>query len=91
MRAMYDAIENRVGDRGIAKVFMPAVVGQLAGNDRRSVAVSAVEDLEEVLRCASLSPPTPQIVEDEDVDTREAGQYGRVRVPSPWKRRGRRR
>lgn len=78
MRAMHDAIENRIGERGIAEVFVPAVDGQLAGDDGRSVAVSVVEDLEEVLALRVLEPDDAPIVEDEDVDPREAGQDGRV-------------
>ena len=95
MRAMDDAVENRVGECGIAEVFVPAAEGQLAGNDRGSVAVSVVEDLEEVLTLRVLEPDDAPIIEDEDVDPREAGQYDRG--TSPWasvnsgKRRRRRR
>ena len=93
---MHDAIENRVGERGIAEMFVPAVDRQLAGDDRGAIAVSVVEDLEEILALRVLEPDDAPIIEDEDTTrAKRASTVGYV--PSPWasvssgKRRGRRR
>jgi hypothetical protein len=80
MRAMDDAVENGIGQRGIAQVFMPAIDRQLTRDDRRSVAVPVVENLEEVLSLCVLEPDEAPIIKNQDVDARKAGQHGRVRA-----------
>ena len=54
MRAMDDAVENGIGKRGITQVFVPAIDRQLAGDDGRAVAVSVIQDLEQILAPADL-------------------------------------
>ena len=80
MRAMHYAVENRVGERGVAQVFMPAVDRQLTGDDRRSVAIPVVEDLEQVLALRVLEPDEAPIIEDQEVDARETRQHDGVRA-----------
>ena len=43
-----DAIEDCVGDGGISDNFIPAVDGQLAGDDDRTSFISVLDDLEQV-------------------------------------------
>ena len=71
MRAMHDTVENRIGQRGITQVFVPALDRQLARDNRGSVAVSVVEDLEEVLPLRILEPDEAPIIKDQDVDARQ--------------------
>ena len=49
MRAVHDTIENRVGQRRITQVLMPAITGELARDDRGPPAIAVVEDLQQVL------------------------------------------
>ena len=80
MRAMDHAVEDRIGECGVAQVFVPAINRELTGDDRRSVAVAVVQDLEEILPLRVLEADQAPIVEDEDVDPREAGQRDGVRA-----------
>lgn len=45
---MDEAIEDGVGDGGISDDFVPAVDGNLAGDDDRSPLVSVFDDLKEI-------------------------------------------
>ena len=66
MPAVHDAIENGVGERGIAQVFVPAVDRQLTRDNRRPVPVPVIEDLEQVLAVHILEADEAPIVEDHD-------------------------
>ena len=80
MRAMDDAVENGIGKRGITQVFVPAIDRQLAGDDGRAVAVSVIQDLEQILALQIFESDEAPIIEDQDVDAREACEDGRVRA-----------
>ena len=80
MRAMDNAVENRIGQRGVAHVLVPAIDRQLTRDDGRSVAVTVVEDLEQILALRVFEPDEAPIIKDQDVDAREAGQHRRVRA-----------
>jgi hypothetical protein len=82
MRAMHDAVENRVGERGIAQVLVPAVDRQLTGDDRRAVAIPVIEDLEQVLALRAFERDEAPIIEDQHVDACEAASTVGY-VPSP--------
>ena len=45
---MNQAVEDGIGDGGIADVFMPVFDGKLAGHDGRAGAVAVFDDLQEV-------------------------------------------
>ena len=45
---MEQAIADRVGDGGVAEVVVPLRNGDLAGEDRGSVAVAVLDDLEQI-------------------------------------------
>ena len=49
VRIMDEAIKDRVGVRGIAYDFVPALHGELRGDDGRTAAVSFLEDFEDVV------------------------------------------
>jgi hypothetical protein len=60
VRVVNDAIENGVSIGGIADQLVPFVHWDLAGDDRRSPAISFFEDFEEVVAGCSierLKPP----------------------------------
>jgi hypothetical protein len=48
MGAMDDAVENGVSQRGITDDFMPAIDGDLAGDQQRPPVVAIVDDLEQI-------------------------------------------
>ena len=78
MRAMHDAIENRVGEGGITEVFVPAVGGQLTRDDGGPVAVAIVEDFQEILALRVFEPDEAPIIQDEEVGARETRQHRRI-------------
>ena len=78
MRSMHDAIEDRVGDGRITEVFMPAIARELTRDDRGPRAIAVVEDLQEVLALRVFEPDESPVIEDEDIDPREARQHRRV-------------
>ena len=43
-----EAIEDRVGDGGVSNNFVPAIDGQLAGDDNRAGFVSILDDFEQI-------------------------------------------
>lgn len=43
-----EAIEDRVGDGGVSDDFVPAIDGQLAGDDNRTGFVSILDDFEQI-------------------------------------------
>ena len=49
MGVVQDAVEDSVGDGGIAEVLVPLGVRELAGDDGRPVRVAIFDDLEEVV------------------------------------------
>ena len=48
MGIVEDAIADRVGQGGVGEVVVPLGRRQLAGDDRRAIAVAVLEDLEQV-------------------------------------------
>src|SRR5208337_2160572 len=47
-----DAVEDGVGERGNADQVMPAVYGNLAGDDERAFVVAILDDFEQIARIA---------------------------------------
>jgi hypothetical protein len=71
VRIVDDAIEDGVGVGGIADQLVPFVDGDLAGDDRRSAAVSFFENLEQVMTSGGIEGLEPPVVEDEQLDAAE--------------------
>ena len=78
MRPVHDPIEDRVSDRRIAQVVMPAIGRQLTRNDRGPRAIAVVEDLQEILALDVFEPDEAPIIEDQHIDPGEARQHRRV-------------
>ena len=80
MRAMHNTIENRIGERRIAQMLVPAIGRELPRDDRGAAPIAVVEDFEQVLALPILQPDEPPIIEDEDIDACEACQHGGIRA-----------
>jgi len=68
---MDDAIEDRVGERGVAEILMPVLDRQLAGDDGRLAAAAVVEHFEQVAALGLADGRHSPIVEDQDVELGE--------------------
>ena len=68
---MDDAIENGVGQSGIADEFVPAIDRKLAGDDQRAGVVAILDDLQQIALLLGQQRFRSPIVEDEQVDAAE--------------------
>jgi len=57
-----EAIEDCVGDGGISDDFVPAVDGQLAGDDDRASFISVLDDLEQITALIGVERLWPPII-----------------------------
>ena len=78
MRSVDEAVEDGVGERGIAQVVVPALARQLAGDDGRAGPISVVQHLEQVVSVHVSDDGQAPVVEDEEVDAGEPCQLGHV-------------
>jgi len=65
---MDQAIEDGVGQGGIADVVMPVFDGQLAGDEGGGAAVTIFDDLQQVSAVAVIHGSKSQVIDDEDLD-----------------------
>ena len=54
MRIVDEAVQDGVGVGGIANDLMPGGQGKLGGDDRRSAAISLLEDFEQIVTGAGV-------------------------------------
>ena len=80
MRAMDQPIEDRVRDRGVAQVVVPALARQLTGDHRRAASIPIVEHLEQVVAVDLFHRGKAPVVEDEHIDAGEPCEQCRVRA-----------
>src|SRR6202795_3210172 len=78
VRIMDEAIKDRVGVRRIAYDFVPALHGELRGDDGRPAAVSFLEDFENVVTGGGVERLQSPIVEDEQIGAPERAQDARM-------------
>ena len=78
MCVVEQTIADRIGDRGVADVIVPALRGQLAREDRRAVAVAILDDLEEVSPLGVAHWDETPVIEDEHVDPGQLGEEAGV-------------
>ena len=69
-----DAIEDGVGESGDPDQIVPAVDGNLAGDDERAPVVAVLDDFEEIARLVGRERFGSPIVEDEQFDARQGAQ-----------------
>ena len=67
---MDDAVEDRVGERWYPNHVVPAVDGNLAGDDEGAFVVAVLDDLEEIARLLGRQGFRPPIIQDEGSLTR---------------------
>jgi len=73
---MDNPIEDRIGDRRIAEVLVPAIGGQLTRDDRGSRAIAIVEDLQEVLPLRVFERGDAPVIENQDIHTGKPSEQG---------------
>ena len=74
MRAMSEAVEDGVGQRGIADVVMPLADGQLARDDASTIADSVVAQLEQIIALSRSDGRDGKVVDQQDVDLGDGGK-----------------
>ena len=77
-----EAVEDGVGDGGIADDLVPVLDGHLAGDDGRAAPVPVVDDLQQVAALLGGQGREAPIVEDQQLDARQALEQPGER-PSP--------
>ncbi|MFO0738198.1 MAG: hypothetical protein U0270_20065 [Labilithrix sp.] len=76
---MDDAIADGVGDGRVGEEVVPAIVFELARDDRRAKVVAVFEDLEQVAPRLFGQRSDREVVEDEDIDLGNAREETGVR------------
>jgi hypothetical protein len=78
-----DAVEDGVGERGNPDQVMPAVHGNLAGDDERAFVVAILDDFEQIARLVGREGFGSPIIEDEQFDARQRAQKPGKPSPRP--------
>jgi hypothetical protein len=81
-------IEDGVGDGWIADDFVPAIDGQLAGDDDRTGLVSVLDDFEQIAALICFERLGSPIVENEQVETGDRAQHIGVTTVAAGEREG---
>ena len=74
MGVVHEAVEDGVGVCGIANNFMPAVHGELGGNDRRAAPISFLKDFEEIVAGGGVERLQTPVIENEQIGAAERAQ-----------------
>jgi len=77
MSAVDDAVEDRVGQGGIADYLVPAADRHLAGDQQRTAIAAVVDDLEQIAPLLGVEWLRPPIVDDQQAGAFERGQQTR--------------
>lgn len=75
-----DAIADGVGDRRVGEEVVPSLVFQLTRDDRGAEAVAIFEDLEEIAARILGQRSDREVVENKNVDLRDAREQTRMRA-----------
>lgn len=78
-----EAIQDGIGERGIAQVVVPVFHRQLAGDHGGPFPIPIIEKFEQVPPFGIAEGGQPPVVEDEQVDPGQFGQDGSVRSVGP--------
>jgi len=68
---VHEAVENSVGDGGIADDFVPMLNGKLTGDDGRAASVPVFHDLQEIAALLREHRRKSPIIKDEKLNARE--------------------
>ena len=78
MGVVNQAVQDGVGQGGIADHLVPVAHGQLAGHQRGAPLVAVLQDLQQIVALGLAQGLGAQIVQDDQIGTREAGQQLQV-------------
>ena len=70
-----EAIEDRVGDGGVSDDFVPAIDGQLAGDDNRAGFVSILDDFEQITALVGVERFWSPVVQDQQIKSCDRPQH----------------
>src|SRR6266436_9990015 len=70
-----EAIEDRVGDGGVSDDFVPAIDGQLAGDDNRTGFVSILDDFEQITALVGVERLWSPVVQDQQIKSCDRPQH----------------
>ena len=85
---MDDAIEDGVGQCGIADDLVPAFDRDLAGDDERAAIVAVVDDLQQIAALLGGQRLGSPVVEDQQVDARELAHQASIAAIAARQRQG---
>ena len=74
MRAVHDAVQDGVGQRGLVQPGVPGRHRQLAGDERRASTHPVVEQLQQVVSLVRGNRRDAEVVQDEQVQPRQLRQ-----------------
>src|SRR5579863_3817727 len=83
-----EAIEDCVGDGGISDNFVPAIDGQLAGDDDRTSFISVLDDLEQVAALIGVEGLRSPVIQNEQIETSDSAQHFGVTAIGAAEREG---
>ena len=78
MSVVDEAVQDGVGVSGVADDLVPGGQRELGGDDRRSAAISLLEDFEEVVTGAGVEGLEAEVVEDEQIGAAEGFDQARM-------------
>src|SRR5258707_12289620 len=70
-----EAIEDCVGDGWISDNFVPAIDGQLAGDDDRTSFISVLDDLEQIAALIGVERLRSPVIKNEQIETGDSAQH----------------
>src|SRR5260370_5395234 len=68
-------IEDCVGDGGISDNLVPAIDGQLAGDDDRTSFISVLDDLEQIAALIGVERLRSPVIKNEQIETGDSAQH----------------
>ncbi len=71
MGVVDDAVEDGIGQGRVADQVVPAIDGNLAGDQRRAAAVAVLDDLQEVVALLRTERFEPPVIEDQQLHSAE--------------------
>jgi hypothetical protein len=78
MCIVHEAVQNGVGISGVANDLMPGGQRKWGGDDRRSAAVSLLEDFEQIVTGAGVERFEAEVVENEQIGSAEGFDEARM-------------
>src|SRR6201995_5167479 len=83
-----ETVQDGVGVGGVANPVMPGGQGKLRGDDRRSPAISLLEDFEQVVPGAGVERFEAEVIEDEQIGAAEGFDETRMTPIAAGERQG---